>query len=90
MRRGAVLALVIAAVSVAAAEDAQVDGPGRGQGARQPGGGDAGPRSSRGGALYQKHCASCHGDKGKGDGPAESYEIEPRHGPHRPGVAGAP
>ena len=28
-------------------------------------------------ALYQKHCASCHGDKGKGDGPAESYETEP-------------
>ena len=31
----------------------------------------------KGQALYQKHCASCHGDKGKGDGPAESYEIEP-------------
>jgi mono/diheme cytochrome c family protein len=31
----------------------------------------------KGRALYQKHCASCHGDKGKGDGPAESYEIEP-------------
>lgn len=31
----------------------------------------------KGQALYQKHCASCHGDKGKGDGPAESYETEP-------------
>jgi mono/diheme cytochrome c family protein len=31
----------------------------------------------KGRALYQKHCASCHGDKGKGDGPAESYELEP-------------
>jgi mono/diheme cytochrome c family protein len=31
----------------------------------------------KGRALYQKHCASCHGDKGKGDGPAESYETEP-------------
>jgi len=31
----------------------------------------------KGRALYQKHCASCHGDKGKGDGPAESYEVEP-------------
>jgi mono/diheme cytochrome c family protein len=31
----------------------------------------------KGQALYQKHCASCHGDKGKGDGPAESYEVEP-------------
>jgi mono/diheme cytochrome c family protein len=28
-------------------------------------------------ALYQKHCASCHGDKGKGDGPAERYTPEP-------------
>jgi mono/diheme cytochrome c family protein len=31
----------------------------------------------KGQALYQKHCASCHGNKGKGDGPAESYETEP-------------
>ena len=31
----------------------------------------------KGQALYQKHCASCHGDKGKGDGPAETYETEP-------------
>jgi mono/diheme cytochrome c family protein len=31
----------------------------------------------RGGALYQKHCASCHGDKGKGDGPAERFSDDP-------------
>jgi mono/diheme cytochrome c family protein len=27
-------------------------------------------------ALYQKHCASCHGDKGKGDGPADTFNTE--------------
>lgn len=27
----------------------------------------------KGKALYQKHCASCHGDKGKGDGPASRF-----------------
>jgi mono/diheme cytochrome c family protein len=27
----------------------------------------------KGRALYQKHCTSCHGDKGKGDGPAERF-----------------
>ena len=31
----------------------------------------------KGRALYQKHCASCHGDKGKGDGPAEHFTDEP-------------
>jgi len=31
----------------------------------------------KGRALYQKHCASCHGDKGKGDGPAEHFTSEP-------------
>lgn len=31
----------------------------------------------RGHALYQKHCASCHGDKGKGDGPAERFSDDP-------------
>jgi len=31
----------------------------------------------KGRALYQKHCASCHGDKGKGDGPAERFTSEP-------------
>lgn len=30
----------------------------------------------QGRALFQKHCASCHGDKGKGDGPAEAYNVE--------------
>jgi mono/diheme cytochrome c family protein len=27
----------------------------------------------KGRALYQKHCASCHGAKGKGDGPAAGF-----------------
>jgi mono/diheme cytochrome c family protein len=31
----------------------------------------------KGRALYQKHCASCHGDKGKGDEPAEHFTNEP-------------
>jgi mono/diheme cytochrome c family protein len=31
----------------------------------------------RGHALYQKHCASCHGDKGEGDGPAERFSDDP-------------
>lgn len=31
----------------------------------------------KGQVLYQKHCASCHGDKGKGDGEAEAHELEP-------------
>jgi mono/diheme cytochrome c family protein len=30
----------------------------------------------KGRALYQKHCTSCHGDKGKGDGPAERFSNE--------------
>ena len=29
--------------------------------------------SRRGKFLYQKHCMSCHGAHGKGDGPASSY-----------------
>lgn len=31
---------------------------------------------SRGRLLYQKHCAMCHGDKGKGDGPAARLHAE--------------
>ncbi len=31
----------------------------------------------KGQVLFQKHCASCHGDKGKGDGPAEHFNNEP-------------
>lgn len=31
----------------------------------------------KGQALYQKHCASCHGPKGKGDGEAETSALEP-------------
>jgi mono/diheme cytochrome c family protein len=31
----------------------------------------------KGRALFLKHCASCHGDKGRGDGPAEHFTDEP-------------
>jgi mono/diheme cytochrome c family protein len=31
---------------------------------------------SRGRFLYQRHCAMCHGDKGKGDGPAARLHAE--------------
>jgi mono/diheme cytochrome c family protein len=30
---------------------------------------------AKGRALYQKHCAMCHGDKGKGDGPAAKFNA---------------
>jgi mono/diheme cytochrome c family protein len=30
----------------------------------------------RGRLLYQRHCAMCHGDKGKGDGPAARLHTE--------------
>lgn len=30
----------------------------------------------RGRVLYQRHCAMCHGDKGKGDGPAARLHAE--------------
>jgi len=30
----------------------------------------------KGRALYQKHCVPCHGDKGKGDGPAAPFNAE--------------
>jgi len=33
------------------------------------------PALEKGQALYQKHCASCHGDKGKGDGPAAGHRA---------------
>jgi mono/diheme cytochrome c family protein len=32
---------------------------------------------AKGRALFQKHCAMCHGDKGKGDGPAAQFNAEP-------------
>ncbi len=31
---------------------------------------------SRGRFLYQRHCTMCHGDKGKGDGPAARLHAE--------------
>jgi mono/diheme cytochrome c family protein len=35
------------------------------------------PHLAKGRALYQKHCASCHGEKGKGDGPAARFNVAP-------------
>jgi mono/diheme cytochrome c family protein len=31
----------------------------------------------RGHVLFRKHCVSCHGEKGKGDGPAERFTDQP-------------
>jgi mono/diheme cytochrome c family protein len=31
---------------------------------------------SKGRALYQRHCASCHGNGGKGDGPAAGFGAD--------------
>jgi mono/diheme cytochrome c family protein len=30
----------------------------------------------KGRALYQKHCSTCHGEKGLGDGPAAPFAAE--------------
>lgn len=30
----------------------------------------------KGRALYQKHCATCHGEKGLGDGPAAPFAAQ--------------
>lgn len=36
------------------------------------------PDLVRGKAVYERHCQSCHGEKGYGDGPgAESLKIKP-------------
>ena len=32
---------------------------------------------AKGRALYQRHCASCHGDKGRGDGEAARFNSVP-------------
>lgn len=37
--------------------------------------------AARGATLYRAHCASCHGDEGRGDGPAARFfsgEVRPR------------
>jgi mono/diheme cytochrome c family protein len=74
--RGALLALVTAAVFATAAETRKWTAPDEDKARVNPV--EATPAALlKGRALYQKHCASCHGDKGKGDGPAESYEVEP-------------
>ena len=75
MIRAAVFALAVAA-AVAAAEAHKWTAPDADKARVNPV--EATPAALlKGRALYQKHCASCHGDKGKGDGPAESYETEP-------------
>jgi mono/diheme cytochrome c family protein len=74
--RGAVFALLATASVVAAAEARKWTAPDAEKARVNPV--EATPAALlKGRALYQKHCASCHGDKGKGDGPAESYEMEP-------------
>jgi mono/diheme cytochrome c family protein len=74
--RAAVSAFAIAAAVAAAAESHKWTAPDADKARVNPV--EATPVALlKGRALYQKHCASCHGDKGKGDGPAESYEVEP-------------
>lgn len=74
MMRAAVVAFALAAI--AAAEAHKWTAPDADKARANPV--EATPAALlKGRALYQKHCASCHGDKGKGDGPAESYETEP-------------
>jgi mono/diheme cytochrome c family protein len=74
--RAAVSALAIVAAVAAAAETRKWTAPDEDKARVNPV--EATPAALlKGRALYQKHCASCHGDKGKGDGPAESYETEP-------------
>jgi mono/diheme cytochrome c family protein len=74
--RAAVFAFAIVAAVAAAAETRKWTAPDEDKARVNPV--EATPAALlKGRALYQKHCASCHGDKGKGDGPAESYEAEP-------------
>jgi mono/diheme cytochrome c family protein len=74
--RAAAFALAFAAALAAAAEPRKWTAPDADKARVNPV--EATPAALlKGRALYQKHCASCHGDKGKGDGPAESYETEP-------------
>ena len=76
MIRAAVSAVAIVAAVAAAADTRKWTAPDEDKARVNPV--EATPAALlKGRALYQKHCASCHGDKGKGDGPAESYEIEP-------------
>ena len=76
MIRAAVFALAIVATVAAGAETRKWTAPDEDKARVNPV--EATPAALlKGRALYQKHCASCHGDKGKGDGPAESYEVEP-------------
>lgn len=74
--RAAVFAFVAAASVLAAAEVRRWTAPDAEKARANPVEATP-PALLKGRALYQKHCASCHGDKGKGDGPAESYEVEP-------------
>ena len=75
MLRGAVLALAIPAVFAAAAETRKWTAPDADKARVNPV--EATPAALlKGRALYQKHCASCHGDKGKGDGPAARLHAE--------------
>lgn len=76
MIRAALFAFLLAAVGAAAPEARKWVAPDEEKARANPV--ESTPAALlKGRALYQKHCASCHGDKGKGDGPAESYEIEP-------------
>lgn len=71
-RRGALILQRAALYGVAPAALALVAfGPPRPQG----GGGAAAESLERGRAVYVKWCAGCHGEEGRGDGPAAGYVL---------------
>lgn len=78
MIEGALLALLLAARPAAGATDAEGKWTAPEAERARVNPVEAQPAALlKGRALYQKHCASCHGDEGKGDGPAARYSTEP-------------
>lgn len=70
-------AFVWAGISTARAEDATPwEAPPRAARKKNPVASDAASIAA-GSAVYTKQCLSCHGEKGKGDGPA-SKELNPK------------
>lgn len=61
--------VMITAVSVAIAAEEEWKAPARAAAKKNPVATDA-PSIGRGKAIYTAECASCHGNSGKGDGPA--------------------
>jgi len=64
-----VLALAAGAASAAIPDEWVAPAPDRARTNPVP---DSPASLAKGRALFQRHCTACHGDKGKGDGPASS------------------